>query len=225
MEAGDPFFGVFATGGNPVGIDLALQILGVGEVVEVLEPRLVAEFFEFEGVIVVRQHLSRSAHLRTGQVETSGHRRDFCKRLWLDMWVRVRGVDGAERAETVDDLLGFFDDRFTVFMRGADDQAFAIADAFDFEFSDGTDATDLDGSVSDGFNFFRSDGEVGCGFAEVTEGVELAGDLGEFHDFFLQIAYLAKDDENSPLFTLEALGALAALVCFCSYFELATSFL
>lgn len=39
VEARDPFLRAFAAGGDPIGVDLALKVFGIGKVVKVLQPR------------------------------------------------------------------------------------------------------------------------------------------------------------------------------------------
>ena len=181
MQAADPFDRAFATGSHPVGVDLALEVGGVGQVVQMLEHRLAGDLLELDGVIMVGQNLPGLAHEGTRDIKLDGQRLDVIERLQFDMRVRIGGVRSAQLGQTVDDLGGLLDDDLAVLMGGADDEAFAVADALDFGFGNRAHAGDLHCRIADGLDLFGGRGEVGGGFAEIAQGVELAGDLGEEH--------------------------------------------
>jgi hypothetical protein len=97
---------------------------------------------------------------------------------------RVSRVFAIELSQTFHYLVRRVEDSLTTLVRGADGETFSSADANDFLLRNRSDSGDLYSLEANGANFSTGFSKRrGC-LAEIAKGVELDGDLIEFHSFF-----------------------------------------
>jgi hypothetical protein len=133
-------------------------------------------------VIVIGKHLARLAQDGSRRVQLPGEFPNGVQVSQIDVpGKRVSRVFAIELSQTLHNLVWRVKDSLTTLVRGADGETFSSADASDFLFRNRSDSGDLDGLEANGANFSTGFGKRrGC-LAEIAKGVELDGDLIEFH--------------------------------------------
>ena len=136
------------------------------------------------GVVVIREHLARFPQHRTCGVELCNQVLHMRGIVEIDVaGIRIRRVFASEDVEPLHDLRRFVQDGPAAFMRGGDDEPFAFGNRTEFFSGNRPHAADLDGGVADFTHALERCGIIGGSLAEVPQGVELDGDLIQFHDW------------------------------------------
>ena len=133
-------------------------------------------------MVVVTQHLSGVVQHFARRIEPVGERLHFGERVELDPGgPGVGGEVAAEVFEVFDDALRFVEDRVAILVRGATVEAFAFEQATNSLSPIGPSPLSWTASIADGADFFQCLRDLGRRFGEIADGVQLCGDLFDFH--------------------------------------------